>query len=111
MDWTDRVIKANGKTHTSQIKAVTIDLRHELPSATRSIMSPTRGRTTAAGLHSMAQVTNTAEAASRARDLAGARSLSCRDKVRTFNAARAKQPLLRPRSSEIQLTLSTCSGC
>ena len=73
--------------------------------------STTRGRITAPGLQSVAQMTSTPDATSRARDLAGAVSPSCRDRMKTFSAASAKKPLLKPRSSEIQATLSTCSGC
>jgi hypothetical protein len=59
----------------------------------------------------MAHRTNTADAASSVRDRVEALLPACRDRTSAFRASSAKQLLLKPRSSEIQPTLSNCRGC
>ncbi len=111
--WIARVITANGRATAAQSEAAVSAVRQGERKTMRSIASAARGSTTALGLQSIAQITSSADAASSLREpvWSPAWALVWRDRANAFSASKPKTPLVTPRSSEIQPTLSSCNGC
>src|SRR5450631_4218228 len=102
--WVAWVIQTNGRATAAQSDAAARVLRQGDRKTMRSIATATRGSAAALGLHSIAPITRSADAANSLRDRAW--SLAWRERTKVLSASSAKPPLVRPRSSEIQPTLS-----